>query len=127
METRKLLQEVLLYIEENVTHKLTIEEIAHHVYLSPVHLQRIFSFVFDIPLAEYVRSRKMQKALTMLYESDDKISDIAYNIGFCHESSFIRSFKREFGVTPSEVRKHAPILESKPPLTVPAGSQNKCS
>lgn len=106
---------VVNYIEENITERLTVEEIAKQVYLSPVHLQRVFEFVFDMPIAEYVRSRKLQKSLEMLYCTDAKISDIAYDIGFGHESSFIRSFKREFGITPGEARKNPYSIPVLPP------------
>ncbi len=41
----------------------------------------------------------------LLCETDRKVCDIAYDVGFEHESSFIRSFKREYGMTPHEARK----------------------
>lgn len=103
--TTERIEDVVNYIEENITEKLTVEDIAKQVYLSPGHLQRVFEFVFGIPIAEYVRKRKLQKSLEMLYNTDAKISDIAYDIGFGHESSYIRSFKREFGFTPGEARR----------------------
>lgn len=104
--TTEIILEVVRYIEENITEKLTVGDIARQVYLSQAHLQRVFEFAFDVSIAGYVRSRKMQKSLEMLYETDAKISDIAYDIGFEHESSYIRSFKREFGITPGEARKN---------------------
>lgn len=103
--TEEIISEVVDYIEEHVTEKLTIERIAGQMYLSPAQLQRLFECVFGIPIAEYVRGRKMQKALMMLYETDAKISTIAYEIGYEYETSFIRSFKREFGMTPGEARR----------------------
>lgn len=116
METKEILVEVVHYIEENIDLKLTIEDIAAEYYISTVHLQRLFTFVFNMPIAEYIRSRKLQKSLEMLYYSESKVCDIAYDIGFGHESSFIRSFKREFGITPSEARKNPHILKITPPI-----------
>lgn len=122
MQTKEILVEIIEYIEENIHDKITIEDIAEEVYLSQVHLQRIFSFVFDVPVAEYIRSRKLQKALELLYDTDRKICDIAYSVGFGYESSFIRSFKREFGITPKEARKNPHILKIVPPLSLDAYS-----
>jgi AraC-like DNA-binding protein len=96
---------VFTYIEDNLTEKLTVEEIAKHVYLSPTYLQSVFKEHFGIPLAEYVRSQKLKRAMDLLYNTERRISDIAYDSGFEHESSFIRSFKREFGMTPGEARR----------------------
>lgn len=116
METKEVLSDVVRYIEENIDLKLTIEDIAAEYYISTVHLQRLFTFVFNMPIAEYIRSRKLQKSLEKLYYSESKVCEIAYDIGFGHESSFIRSFKREFGITPSEARKNPHILKITPPI-----------
>lgn len=99
------LSHVILYIEKNITDKMTVEDIAKQVYMSPAHLHCVFKDFYGIPLAEYVRREKLKKSMELLKETDDKVSDIAYDVGFEHESSFIRSFKREFGMTPGEVRK----------------------
>lgn len=117
--TTESIVEVVNYIEDHIEERLTVEDIARQVYLSPGHLQRVFEFVYDIPLAEYVRSRKLHRSLEMLYETDAKISDIAYDTGFGHESSFIRSFKREFGVTPGEARKNPYSIRIVPPAWTP--------
>lgn len=116
--TTEIILEVVCYIEEHITEKLTVGDIAGQVYLSQAHLQRVFEFAFDVSIAEYVRSRKLQKSLEMLYETDAKISDIAYDIGFEHESSFIRSFKREFGITPGEARKRPGSIPVIPAIKV---------
>lgn len=104
-EIEEMMSQVLLYIEENVTEKLTAKEIAEIVYLSPTHLQREFESMFGFSLAEYIRKQKLKRSMDLLLESDLQVSDIAYEIGFGHESSFIRAFKREYGKTPGEVRR----------------------
>lgn len=104
-EIEEMMSQVLLYIEENVTEKLTAKEIAENVYLSPTHLQREFESMFGFSLAEYIRKQKLKRSMDLLLESDLQVSDIAYEIGFGHESSFIRAFKREYGKTPGEVRR----------------------
>lgn len=98
----EIFKNVFSYIGDNLTEKLTVEEIAKHVYLSPTYLQSVFKENYGVPLAEYVRRQKLQKARELLYNTQKRISDIAYDCGFEHESSFIRSFKREFGMTPGE-------------------------
>ncbi|RKI38933.1 AraC family transcriptional regulator [bacterium D16-51] len=107
METKEILDDIVVYIEENIGGRLTVGELAAEVYISPAQLQRLFRMEFQMTVAEYVRVCKLKKALALLYETDRKVCDIAYDVGFEHESSFIRSFKREFGVTPHEARKHS--------------------
>lgn len=100
-----ILFQAMKFIDKNIAEKLTVEDIARHVYVSPAHLQCIFKDFYGMPIAGYVRREKMKISMELLRTTEEKVSDIAYDIGFEHESSFIRSFKREFGMTPSEVRK----------------------
>lgn len=105
---KEITESIKEYIDNNLTKKLTVNDVARHVYLSPAYLQHLFKEAYGIPLAEYVRKQRLKKSLELLYDTDEKVSDIAYDIGFEHESSFIRSFKREFGMTPGETRKQNP-------------------
>lgn len=105
MKTNQVLDDVISYIDENICTKLTVEDIAANAYISPAHLQRLFHVTFGMTIAKYVHRQKLEKALELLYDTDRKVCDIAYDVGFEHESSFIRSFKREFGITPHEARK----------------------
>lgn len=104
-EIEEMMAQVLRYIEAHATEKLTAKEIAKNVYLSPTHLQREFESMFGFSLAEYIRKQKLKKSMDLLLGSELQVSDIAYEIGFGHESSFIRAFKREYGKTPGEIRR----------------------
>ena len=105
MEMNELLVEVVNLIEENLQEKITIPYIAEHVYISSVHLQRLFKQKYGITIAAYIRTKKLQFAVEEIIYTEKKIDEIGYDLEFGHESSFIRSFKREYGVTPSEMRR----------------------
>lgn len=53
----------------------------------------------------YRNMKKMEFAANMLRNSDKKVIDIAYELHFESLSYFLRSFKKEFGITPTEYRK----------------------
>lgn len=111
-----LMSETLYIIENHITESITITEISGMLSISPVHLQRLFKFAFGIPLASYIRSRKLAVGARLLMETDYHVIDIAYELGFTYEQTFIRAFKQEFGITPSGLRKSGPILKITPPL-----------
>lgn len=118
MNTYEVFENLLNRIENIIFQKITIEQLAKDVFVSPVHLQRIFKVAFDIPLAEYVRLRKLQKSLELLYITDKRVDEIAYMMGFEHESSYIRSFKREYQFSPGEIRKNHHIIKVVPPMSM---------
>ena len=120
MDTYQYLQHTLLAIEDNIKAniktKLTAASLAKTIALSPVHLQRLFRLVFEQPMATYIRRRKLAASLESLLKSQLRIIDIASEYGFEHEQSYIRAFKREYGLTPREVRAQGHIVQIVPPL-----------
>lgn len=103
--SEEIIQKVLIYIEKKDRGRLTVEDIAHHVYVSPAYLQCLFKESYGIGLAEYVRKKRLKLSCEMLQNTEKSVSDIAYEVGFAHESSFIRAFKKEFGITPGKARQ----------------------
>ena len=58
-------------------------------------------------LHDAINAERMRKAERMLADTDLKLSAIASDLGFCHASYFIRSFRAAKGMTPTEWRKSA--------------------
>lgn len=116
MKPYPIMKNLLDKIEETILENPTAEKLAESLFISPVHLQRLFKIAFDTTLADYIRSRRLAASLEKLINSDSAIIDIALEYGFEHAQSYIRAFKREFGLTPGELRKTGQIVKVKPPL-----------
>jgi len=84
--------------------------------LSSGHLRRLFKFAFGQPLGTYIRSRKLAASIDDLLNTKNNIVDIVLEYGLEYEQSYIRAFKREFGLTPGELRKSGQIVKITPPL-----------
>lgn len=95
-----LMEQLLSDIEDHLTDMVTISDLSNRFYISAVHLQRLFKFAFGIPLAGYIRSRKLAASVEKLLSTDYRIIDIANEYGFTHEQAYIRAFKKEYGMTP---------------------------
>jgi len=116
MKSFDLLEDVLSEIENSVKKDISIENFVSKFSISRSHLKRIFSFAFNQPIAQYIRSRKLASSLEDLLKTNTNVLDIAVSYGFGYEQTYIRAFKREFGITPGELRKTGKILKIKPPL-----------
>jgi AraC family transcriptional regulator len=79
-------------------------------------LRGLFNFAFNQPLAAYIRSRRLAASLDDILETDTTILDIANEYGFEYEQSYIRAFKREFGIPPGDLRKTGQVIKIRPPL-----------
>jgi len=104
------------YIESNLTDEEALASVAGVTAYSPYHFQRIFNYLTDIPLVEYIRRRKMSVAIADL-QKGEKVIDVAVKYGYTSADSFARAFERQHGVTPSYVRQHGVKFQIYPPLT----------
>lgn len=85
--------------------ELSLSEMAMILNIHPVHLSRCFSKYFNCNLGDYIRTIKLHRALSLLSERNISLTDIAMNCNFADQSHFIRSFKAQYQITPSEYRK----------------------
>ena len=62
MEWIERLNSAINYIEEHLTDKIDFDEISKITLCSFYHFQRMFAYMADVPLSEYIRRRKMSRA-----------------------------------------------------------------
>ena len=99
----KLLHEIMLYLEENLTNpQLSVEELSRHVGMSRSSLySKLLELTGQTPV-EFIRSIKLDKAAVLLEKSDMNVAQIAYSVGFSTPNYFAKSFKAKFNMLPSE-------------------------
>ncbi len=117
MEWLECLNEAVNYIEENLEDELDLDRIAQIACCSPFHFQRMFSYIADVPLSEYIRRRKMTKAALDLQNSTDRIIDIALKYGYESPTAFNRAFQSVHGMAPSAARAKGVTLKAFPPIS----------
>lgn len=110
--------DAISYIEENLTQKITMDDIAKHACLSSFYFQKGFALLCGFTVSEYIRKRRLSLAGTELIQSNQKIIDIALKYGYDSPDSFTKAFTRFHGVTPTAVRKEAAMIKSYAPLKI---------
>lgn len=93
------------YINESYMDEITLEGMAEQFHLSASHLRRIFKEKTGISIKEYIDNVRMEQASKLLINTSQSISEIALQTGYVSQQTFIRVFKKHFGVTPGEYRK----------------------
>jgi AraC-like DNA-binding protein len=102
-ENEQLLLRVTRYIEENLDNeKLSVEDLSQHLFMSRATLyNRIVELTGETPV-EFIRSIKLNKAVHLLENSDMKVTQICYAVGFATPNYFSKVFKAKFNMLPSE-------------------------
>lgn len=86
---------------------LRLAELARAACASPFHLCRVFKRASGISVSRYVSRLRLLAALDVLAERDVSLTDLAADLGFSSHSHFTHAFRRELGLTPSELRERA--------------------
>ncbi|MFC0190173.1 AraC family transcriptional regulator [Fictibacillus aquaticus] len=106
------IQRSIDYIEEHLDRRITLNELAEIACFSPFHFHRVFHVMVGEPVMDYVRKRRLSAAAVRLLATDDKVIDIAFDVGFHYHESFNRAFKKCFGVSPKQLRQRGSVLGS---------------
>lgn len=117
MEWIERLNNAINYIEENLTEEINFDEISKIALCSPYHFQRMFAYMADVPLSEYITRRKMSKAAVDLQDENNKVMDVSLKYGYDSPTAFNRAFQRMHGIAPSEVRGSGRSLKAYPPIS----------
>lgn len=105
------------YIENNLQERMDYEKVAQAAYCSVYHFQRMFTFITNIPLSEYVRRRKMTLAAFELQNSNIKVIDLALKYGYDSPESFTRAFQLLHGITPTSARRLGTNIKAYPRIS----------
>ncbi|HBE9436398.1 AraC family transcriptional regulator [Clostridioides difficile] len=118
MEWIERLNKAINYIEENITKEIEYEQVAKIACCSTYHFQRMFAYMADVPLSEYIRRRRMSLAAVELQNDDKKIIDVALKYGYSSPTAFNRAFKSIHGAAPSVIKKgEITTLKAFPPIS----------
>lgn len=98
---------VKTYLASRLAERLTLDEVARAVNVSPFHLARLFQQQTGMPVHRYLTQLRLRAALEQLANGAADLTALAFDLGFSSHSHFTDVFRREFGHAPSDIRRAA--------------------
>ena len=92
------------YIKRNYMTKITLEDVAAHVYLSPSYLSKLFKISTGLNFNSYLNNQRIEHAKQLLLSGLSDLESIALTVGYEDQSYFTKVFKRLTGVTPKKFK-----------------------
>lgn len=99
---------IINYLNENYENKISLDQIAHNMYLSPVYISKIFKEETGESPINYLIKIRLEKAKDILLTSDGgSIKSIANRVGYEDVYHFSKLFKKYYGISPLYYKKIA--------------------
>lgn len=101
-----VVEQIVNYFEDHYAEKISLDQIAENMYLSPFYISRIFkSETGDTPIRHLINIR-LEKAMVLLQEGfAGSIQEVAERVGYDDAYHFSKLFKKRYGMPPSQVKK----------------------
>ncbi len=96
----------MAYIDDHwASSKLSLQEIAESLYITPQHLSRLFSRETGETFGTFLGRKRLNEAIRLLQDSGLKMYEIAEKTGYASQHYFSSAFKKALGMSPAEYRK----------------------
>ncbi len=104
-DVSQVVDKVQKYMLEHLGEEFSREAVAEQVYLNPAYLSRLFRRETGFSLTDYLVRLRVDRARGSLEQTNQRVSDIAADVGYANFSHFSKLFKKMTGLTPQEYRK----------------------
>ena len=100
-----VVNQMMDWIDTHLAEPINVESVARTSGYSRYHLMRMFKKHTGTSLALYIKQRRIDAALQLLTNSNERIMMISYQVGIDSPQSFSRMIKEKFNMSPSELRR----------------------
>lgn len=100
-----IVEKIQRFIDARLAEDVSLQAIADHVILHPVYVSKLYKTETGESLSDYLLRIRMEKAAYLLHNTEDKVYEIALQIGYQSAPYFNKVFKDYHGFTPQEFRK----------------------
>lgn len=102
---REYVEMAIEYIKKNYSQKISVGSIAHYIGLNRSYLGSLFKKHTKMTPMDFIMEFRMQKALELFANDKLNISDVARNVGYEDAMLFSKTFKKRYGLCPTEYRE----------------------
>lgn len=101
MVTHPLVEQVTDYIDEHISEKIMVEDLAEHVHMSKYHFLRKFKDLTGVTAHSFLVNKRLIKACEVL-KAGGSVTESYQEAGFADYTSFLRNFRETYGVAPGK-------------------------
>ncbi|PWT99799.1 MAG: AraC family transcriptional regulator, partial [Bacteroidetes bacterium] len=96
-----------LFMDENFSQPIGLDQISRKAYFSRFHFHRVFTNIYRITPHQYITAKRIEKARSLLAENRLSVTEVCAEVGFESLGSFSILFKKMKGIAPQDFRESA--------------------
>lgn len=104
LKHKKIISEVLNYVEEHYKEDINLKELADSLYVNQAYLCREFKKSTGYSMMKFITNKRIREARELLRNTDLSVSEVGITVGYNNISHFHTMFKKEIGISPKEFR-----------------------
>ena len=116
---REQIRPVLSYVEAHCRERVTLDEVAEVVHLSPSRVRHVFRDVSGVGFKEYATRVRLAEAKRLLLATDLSVAEVAQTVGYTNVHQFYTVFHRYFELSPAEYRRYYTPAGAAAPTPLP--------
>jgi len=99
-----LVDNAIAYIREHYAEKLTLQDVADHIYVSQWHLSKLLKKQANTSFYDLLNGARIQAAKELLLDPSIKVGDVSKAVGFSDNAHFAKIFKKLEGCSANDYR-----------------------
>jgi two-component system response regulator YesN len=101
------------FIKRNYMKKITLEDVASHVYLSPSYFSKIFKEEMSTSFSSYLNGVRIKMSKGLLLDNSIPLVEVSTLVGYENQSYFTKMFKKVVGLSPGKYRERRGQVRNK--------------
>lgn len=105
-QTEQYISKSIRFIEDNLENcEFSVIDVAEALHLNPIYFGRVFKNATGKSFREYLMARRLNRAKQLLETGGLSVTEVCFQVGINSQSYFSTSFKKLFGLLPSQIQK----------------------
>ncbi len=101
---QEVVRVILDHVHDHFDETMGLQQFADQLGMNTAHLSKVFSKTVGIPFRSYLKEYRLIKAESLLHRASQRVSDVAYAVGYTDPNRFRLDFKHRTGLSPSAWR-----------------------
>lgn len=106
MYSNKLICNILIYIDNNLNNKISIDELSNLFFYNRYYIIKLFKQEIGLSITEYINSLRIYNAIKQIKNSDNSLMNICLKNGFYSLEYFSETFKQIANVSPRKIKNY---------------------